>query len=51
MNTELLEVSEWLTVNKLTLNIKKSNYVIFNPNINGVYSAPPFKSKILLLKT
>ena len=32
INTKLLEVSEWLTVNELTLNIKKSNYVIFHPN-------------------
>ena len=31
VNSELLKVSEWLNVNKLTLNAKKSNYVIFRP--------------------
>ena len=29
---ELSKVSEWLVVNKLSLNIKKSNYVIFCPS-------------------
>ena len=31
VNNELLKVSEWLNANKLTLNSKKSNYVIFRP--------------------
>ena len=31
-NSELSKVSEWLVVNKLSLNIKKSNYVIFCPS-------------------
>ena len=31
VNKELLKVSEWLNLNKLTLNTKKSNYVIFRP--------------------
>ena len=31
VNNELLKVSEWLNANKLTLNAKKSNYVIFRP--------------------
>ena len=31
-NTELTKVYEWLTANRLTLNIKKSNYVIFCPH-------------------
>ena len=30
-NEELFKVFNWLTANKLTLNIKKSNYVIFRP--------------------
>ena len=30
-DNKLLEVSEWLNANKLTLNAKKSNYVIFRP--------------------
>ena len=32
VNTELVKVHKWLTVNKLTLNIKKTNYVIFRPH-------------------
>ena len=31
VNNELLKVSEWLNANKLILNAKKSNYVIFRP--------------------
>ena len=31
VNSELLKVSYWLNANKLTLNTKKSNYVIFRP--------------------
>ena len=31
MNEELTQVYHWLTSNKLTLNLKKSNYVIFRP--------------------
>ena len=31
MNKELKHVSDWLTANKLTLNIKKSNFVLFHP--------------------
>ena len=31
VHKELLKVSEWLSANKLTLNAKKSNYVIFRP--------------------
>ena len=29
INAELVNVQEWLTLNQLTLNIKKSNYIIF----------------------
>ena len=29
VNVELNKLCEWLTANKLTLNAKKSNYVIF----------------------
>jgi len=32
VNSELSKVSEWLIVNKLTLNINKSNFVIFCPS-------------------
>ena len=31
LNKELAEVYKWLCVNKLSLNIKKSNFVIFHP--------------------
>ena len=31
VNLELANVCEWHKTNKLTLNIKKSNYVIFRP--------------------
>ena len=31
MNAELLKIVEWLTANKLSLNIKKTNFVIFHP--------------------
>ena len=32
VNSELSKVSEWLVVNKFSLNIKKSNYLIFCPS-------------------
>jgi len=32
VNAELKKLSEWLTANRLTLNIKKANYVIFRPH-------------------
>jgi hypothetical protein len=31
LNTELLKLSEWFKANKLSINIKKSNYMIFKP--------------------
>ena len=31
VNQELCKLHDWLTANKLTLNIKKSNFVIFSP--------------------
>ena len=31
LNKELAEVYKWLCVNKLSLNIEKSNFVIFHP--------------------
>ena len=30
-NSTLIEVSEWLNTNKLSLNVEKSNHVIFHP--------------------
>ena len=34
VNSELIKVSDWLNANKLTLNAKKSNYVIFGLEVN-----------------
>ena len=31
MNNELQKLNSWLSANKLTLNIKKSNFVLFQP--------------------
>ena len=31
MNNELLKVVDWLTANKFSLNVKKTNYIIFHP--------------------
>ena len=31
INSEMLELSDWFKANKLSLNVKKSNYVIFKP--------------------
>ena len=31
VNVELSNIHDWLTANKLSLNIKKSNFVIFRP--------------------
>ena len=64
VNTELIKLCDWLTANKLTLNIKKSNYVLFpsynkrllyNPKINifdhdkGTYSPLDFKESVKYL--
>ena len=32
INSEMLELSNWFKVNKLSLNVIKSNYVIFKPS-------------------
>ena len=32
IDNELVRVSDWLNANKLTLNAKKSNFVIFRPH-------------------
>ena len=32
MNTELLKINEWIQVNKLSLNIGKTNYMLFKGN-------------------
>ena len=30
LNTELVKLSQWLNSNKLTINVKKTNFIIFN---------------------
>ena len=43
VNSELAKVSEWLKANKLTLNIKKSNYIIFRPRQKTMSFVPQVK--------
>ena len=40
VNRELGNVNEWLKVNKLSLNIKKSNFVIFRPRQKNIPFIP-----------
>ena len=44
INTELCKLYDWLTSNKSTLNISKSNFVISHPKQNN----PNYKPKICL---
>ena len=44
VNTELCKLYDWLTSNKLTLNISKSNFIIFHPK----RKKPNYKPKICL---
>ena len=44
VNTELCKLYNWLTFNKLTLNISKSNFVNFHPK----QKKPNYKPKICL---
>ena len=34
INTELIKIDEWLKCNKLSVNIKKTHYIIFSSNKN-----------------
>lgn len=43
VNNELEKISEWLNANKLTLNVKKSNYVIFRPHQKRMPFIPQIK--------
>ena len=43
VNLELTKLSDWLIVNKLTLNIKKSNFVIFRPRQKKINAAVDIK--------
>ena len=37
VNEELRSIGNWLMANKLSLNVKKSNFVIFRPYQKGIY--------------
>ena len=43
VNSELKNISRWLEVNKLTLNISKSNFVIFHPYQKRIDYSPQLK--------
>ena len=45
INEELFKVFSWLDVNKLTLNIKKTNYIIFRPRQKTI----PFHPNITII--
>ena len=34
VNNELTQIQEWLTSNQLTLNVKKTNFIIFKSQVN-----------------
>ena len=36
MNSELSKLSEWLKVNKLSLNVAKTNYILFRPKQKSI---------------
>ena len=36
INTELIHVNEWIQANKLSLNIKKTNYMLFSNSLNSL---------------
>ena len=38
LNIELFKISEWLKINKLSLNVVKSKYIIFKKKENITYS-------------
>ena len=41
LNQELFLVNEWLVINKLSLNIGKTKYMIFHPNQKGIIDLTP----------
>ena len=43
VNLQLAKVSEWLKANKVTINIKKSDYVIFRPRQKIMHIVPKIK--------
>ena len=51
VNIELQNVYNWLTANKLTLNIKKSNFVVFRPYQPKLYMFDNEKNKYVSLES
>ena len=54
VNESLNHISEWLTVNKLSLNIKKTNFIIFHPPQKVTHYSPNLyinKEKIIQVKS
>ena len=43
LNEELVQVTHWLLANKLTVNIKKTHYIIFHRYKKFTYPLPPIK--------
>ena len=37
LNNELISINEWLRANKLSLNVEKSNFVIFHPRQKKIH--------------
>ena len=46
LNNELVKISEWLNVNRLSLNISKTQYIIFSMS----NQAPPKSMFLLMVK-
>lgn len=43
VNCELVKISHWFKLNKLSLNIQKTNYILFCSKQNQIINAPVFK--------
>ena len=49
VSSELAKVADWLNANKLTLNAKKSNFVIFRPYQRKMDLRSLFKCLIIVI--
>ena len=50
MNSELTKISLWMKSNKLSVNIKKTNYVIFKPKQKSVHMSSQISFDSITLK-
>ena len=50
MNSELTKISLWMKSNKLSVNIKKTNYVIFKPKQKSVHMSSQIAFDSIALK-